>query len=424
MKKLLLLNIGILLLSCIHGQTNYAYEEAIAKAGLFHLQKKYKDAILYYEKAFQLQQPDGLTAYKAASIYSLDSNIEKAFYYIDLALQSGWQEANMLATDPYFDYLRKAALQKWEHIIETADIVEREREKKLNLPFLRRQINKMALNDQRLRYARIQANTKDERRKIAREIYLADSGNRAEAKTILNRYGWPKLSDIGKDGQNNFWLLVQHADDDVLFQQKALAAMEKLRSTKEIDLENYVFLYDRVQCNLNYKQLYGTQVNWGAHGEASGFRNIIHEDMVDERRKALGLLPLKIYALSYGFVYNSISALQAKENDSLDLAKTHRLIDSANYSYTRDEFQKVYDYYNSASMIMGGMSAAENFEAAILFAKIAAKDNNPQYRSISLDFLNLLYLRRDLTKTKLRSQKPFKILYNEPRWIEIYDHLN
>ena len=423
MKKLILLNISLLLLSCIYAQVNYPYEEAIAKAGLFHLQKKHKEAILQYEKAFQHQQPDSLNAYKAAGVYSLDSNTEKAYYYIKEALLEGWREADMLATDPYFEYLRKAAPKKWDTIIEIAYIQEKLYERKLQHPGLRSSINNMTLKDQRLRYARIQAKSKEEKRSIDREIYLSDSANREKAKAILKKYGWPKISDIGNDGQNNFWLLVQHADDDVLFQRKALAAMEKLRGTKEINLENYAFLYDRVQCNLNHKQLYGTQVNWKGQGEATGFRSIIQEDKVDERRKALGLLPLKIYALTYGFEYNNISAAAAKENDSADQALARQLIDSARYFYNRKEFQKVYDLYNSASMVPGGMSNADNYEAAILFAKIAAQDKNPQYRSISLDFLNLLYLRGELTKGKLQSQHAFKILHGEPRWIEIYDHL-
>jgi hypothetical protein len=423
MKKILLLNIVLLFLSGIKAQINYPYEEAIARAALFHLQKKHKEAILQYEKAFQFQQPDSLNAYKAAGVYSLDSNIEKAYYYIKEALLEGWREADMLATDPYFEYMRKAAPKKWDTIIELAYIQEKIYDKQLHYPGLRYSINNRTLKDQRLRYARIQANSKEEKNRIDREIYLSDSANRINAKAILKQYGWPKISDIGNDGQNNFWLLVQHADDDVLLQRTALADMEKLLKTKEINLENYAFLYDRVQCNLNYKQLYGTQVNWKGHGEATGFRGIIQEDKVDERRKALGLLPLKIYALTYGFEYNNISSAAAKENDSADVVKTRSLIDSAKYFYTRKEYQKVYDLYNSASLILGGMSNTDNFEAAILFAKIAGKDNNPQYKFISLDFLNLLYLRGGLSKGKLQSQPAFKILRGEPRWIEIYDHL-
>jgi len=80
--------------------------------------------------------------------------------------------------------------------------------------------------------------------------------------------------------------LAQHADDDPEFQQAALAAMQKLKKTGEINLDNYAFLYDRVQYNLNYRQWYGTQVNWTAHGKANGFRPIADEAGVDRSRIA------------------------------------------------------------------------------------------------------------------------------------------
>lgn len=421
MKRSLPILIGLLLLFyCANCQSYSVYQELIARAGLFHLQKDYKNAISCYEKAFVIQQPDALSAYKAASVYSLNSDSDKAFYYIDLALKSGWNEADMLATDPYFDALRNE--QKWKQTLEKAFATEKKYELSMKLPALRKKINLMTLNDQRLRYARIQAKTKEDRDKINHDIYLSDSSNRVHAKAILRRYGWPKISEIGKDGQNNLWLIIQHADDDVLFQQITLSAMRKLINTNEINLENYAYLYDRVQCNLNYKQLYGTQVNWLANGEASGFRSIIREDVIDERRKSMGLPPMKIYSLTYGFEYNNITALKARENDSSDLATTHAHIDSAKYFYTKIEFQKVYDHYNAASMIAGGMNNTENYEAAKLFAKIAAQDNGAQYKSISLDFLNLLYQRGGLSRKSI-SSRLFAVFYKEPRWIEMYNHL-
>ena len=177
--------------------------------------------------------------------------------------------------------------------------------------------------------------------------------------------------------------------------------MEKLKNTTEINLDNYAFLYDRVQCNLNYKQLYGTQVIWINNGEASGFRPIIKENLVDERRSNVGLIPLKIYALTYGFTYHNVTALQAEQNDSADLAYTRNLIDSAKYFYSIKKFQKVYDFYNNASMVLGGMTNEQNYEAAIIFAKIASSNNEQQYKDIALDFLNLLYIRRELTQKRI-----------------------
>ena len=69
------------------------------------------------------------------------------------------------------------------------------------------------------------------------------------------------------------------------------------------------------------------------------------------------------------------------------------------------------------------MSNEDNFEAAIIFSKIASENNNDKYKSIALDFLDLLVLRGDLSKAKLREQLSFKILFDEQRWIDINKRL-
>lgn len=407
------------LLFTSNAQSKSDYEILVAKAGLLHLQENYKNALSLYEKAFQIQKPDALTAYKAAGMYSLDSNAAKAFQYLQIALSSGWTEADWLSFDPYFDYLRNARPQKWKAIVKQAFSKEKRYAQTLQLPALRRKINLMTLNDQKLRYKRAQNNNDALAEIINRQINQSDLNNLSEAKEIIRQYGWLKISQIGKDGQNNLWLIVQHADGDVSFQQAALAEMEKLIGTKEINMENYAFLYDRVQCNLNYRQLYGTQVVWTSNGEASSFKPLLKEYLADERRGKIELPPLKIYALTYGFTYDKVTAQESAQKDSAYEAYVQLLIDSAKHFYAQKEFQKTYDYYNTASTFLGGMSEADNFEAAIIFSGIAAVDNDEKYRGIALDFLDLLHLRRNLTKAQLLTEPAFQVLQKERRWIDI-----
>ncbi|MCU7548593.1 hypothetical protein OCK74_05665 [Chitinophagaceae bacterium LB-8] len=424
MKKLSIFCCCLLLFFSTNAQSDSVYQTLIGKASLFHLQENYKSAIECYEQAFKLQNPDALTAYKAAGMYSLDSNADRALIYLQIALKSGWTEADRLAFDPYFDYLRKTEQDKWKAIEQEALTKEQQYGKTLQLPSLRKEINLMALKDQQLRYKRVQTNNDNLLAIINGQINQSDLNNLERAKQIISQYGWLKISQIGKDGQNNLWLIVQHADQDVMFQQTALTAMEKLKGTKELNMENYAFLYDRVQCNLNYKQVYGTQVVWTNNGEASGVRPVKEEDKVDERRKEIGLQPLQIYALTYGFNYKVPTTAQARQNDSAESINVHLLMDSAKYFYSKREFQKTYDYYNTASTFLSGMSSADNFDAAIVFSKIGAVDKDEKYKSIALDFLNLLYVRQNLTKTQLLSQPAFKVLYKEPRWKDMIKQLN
>lgn len=399
------------------------YEELIAQAGLFHLQKEHRKAIEKFEEALSIKRLDALNSYKLAGAYSLARNSDKAFYYLNQAIEIGFTEADLLAIDSYFDTLKDNFSEKWKQLELKAREKEKQYEKTLKLPELRRKINSMTFEDQKLRLKRIQTTNSEEIQLLNQQINISDLRNLNEARKIIKQNGWPKISDVGRDGQNNFWLVVQHADQDVRFQKWALSEMEKHLKTNEIDLENYAFLHDRVQCNLNYKQLYGTQVIWTQNGMASNFRPILKENLVDKRRKSLKLLPLKIYALTYGFNYKEISSKQAKVNDDRDLELTKQLIDSAKTSYKAKEFQKTYDYYNTASAIMGGMNEQQNYEAAILFAKIYNSTNEEQYRSISLDFLTLQYYREKLKHKKLMSQKEFKSFYNQERWIEIVKNL-
>ncbi len=405
-------------------QQDNLYQTLIARASLMHLQENYKNAIEFYEQAFKIQKPDALTSYKAAAVYSLDKNANKAFHYLQTALDSGWTEADWLSFDPYFDFLRHTHPDEWKATERNAKIKEQQYGKTLVLPGLRKEINLMTLKDQQLRYRRVQSSNDSVLALIGQQISQSDLNNLNRAKEIIAQYGWLKKSQIGKDGQNNLWLIVQHADHDVKFQQTVLHAMEKLKGTVELTIENYAFLYDRVKCNLNYKQLYGTQVVWTGNGKASGFRPIAEENMVDSRRKVIGMQPMSTYALTYGFKYRKPTTGQSRKNEAAEHENVHQLIDSAKYFYSTRQFQKTYDYYNAASTFSGGMDKADNLEAAILFSKIGVLNKDEKYKSIALDFLYLLYLRGDVSKLELHGQPAFKILHQEQRWQDMIRHLD
>lgn len=407
----------------LYGQSDTSREALLARAGFCHLREEYKTAILLYEQAFSIKTPDALNAYKAAGAYALDNNTEKAFYYLDMAVEKGWTEADWLLCDPYFSYLRQAYPMRWKEISIKAIKREKQLEKTLRLPSVRKEINHMVLNDQFLRRKRVQEKQPQQIALISRQIQTSDSTNLLKTQQIIHQYGWPLIRDIGKDGQNNLWLLVQHADEHIPFQARALSLMEKFRGTDQINNENLAFLYDRVQCNLNHRQYYGTQVVWGENGTASGFRKIREEDKVDERRKQMGMQPLSIYSLTYGFTYTNIDRAQALEQEKAADIRCRKWIDSALLYYKMKTYTKTYDYYNLASTIPDGMSNAAMFYAAVLFAKIFNETHEDKYAGISTDFLYLLFCRKYLTAGMLKKEPVFNQLHHQKRWKEISGQL-
>ena len=95
-------------------------------------------------------------------------------------------------------------------------------------------------------------------------IWLAiaerDHANTAWLKATVADRGWPTVAKVGATASHLAWLLVQHADDDPIFQLDMLRLMEPFAARAEVARRDYAYLYDRVMLKLAGKQRYGSQM--------------------------------------------------------------------------------------------------------------------------------------------------------------------
>jgi len=128
--------------------------------------------------------------------------------------------------------------------------------------------------------------------------YSVDKKNTVWLKKIVERYGWPTVSFVGKKASHGAWLLVQHADHDIRFQKKVLGLLEKIyeKDKTEIRPSDIAYLTDRVLTHQNKLQIFGTQFK--RKDPTSMFRPFPIKDAknVDKRRKGYGLSTLEEYA--------------------------------------------------------------------------------------------------------------------------------
>ena len=117
-----------------------------------------------------------------------------------------------------------------------------------------------------------------------------DRRNTAQLKKIIQTIGWPTRSKVGSDASSAAWLLAQHADHDVGFQEHCLNLM-KQESKEEIDQVNIAYLEDRVLLNRGKKQIHGTQFQ-KIDGKLV-LRPIQDIFTANEKREAMGMEPLK-----------------------------------------------------------------------------------------------------------------------------------
>lgn len=117
-----------------------------------------------------------------------------------------------------------------------------------------------------------------------------DARNTERMKGIVAEIGWPTISKVGEVSSHNAWLLVQHADHQVDFQEQCLTLI-KQESAGEVSLRDIAMLEDRVRVNKNQPQIYGTQFRdiTGEHKPLP----IEDEANVDKRRKKMGMVTLK-----------------------------------------------------------------------------------------------------------------------------------
>lgn len=120
-----------------------------------------------------------------------------------------------------------------------------------------------------------------------------DRARTERLKEIIDEYGWPTPEMVGKDGATAAWLIAQHSDLDVAFQERALALMKDAATRGDADPTEVAYLVDRVAINKGQRQTYGTQAGCADGGAAP--KPLVDPENVDVRRAAVGLEPLDDY---------------------------------------------------------------------------------------------------------------------------------
>lgn len=142
------------------------------------------------------------------------------------------------------------------------------------------------------RRGRIKEMNDAERVRYSDSVFAA---NERRLQNVFDRYGFPGYDLVGKKGSNHFWLMTQHCDKDVAFQEKILTAMQVQVARQNADAKNFAYLTDRVRINTGRKQLYGTQVTYNLDSCQAIPKPLADSLTVNKRRKEIGLEPIETY---------------------------------------------------------------------------------------------------------------------------------
>jgi hypothetical protein len=128
-----------------------------------------------------------------------------------------------------------------------------------------------------------------------------NKSNLMELEKLIRKYGWPKKSIFGISASSAAFLIIQHSNIEV--QKKYLPVLEGACKINEAEWQDYALMKDRILISEGKLQIYGSQVKFNQENGQYELYPIEDERNVDERRKKVGLTPLKFYLLEFGIDY-------------------------------------------------------------------------------------------------------------------------
>lgn len=133
-----------------------------------------------------------------------------------------------------------------------------------------------------------------------------DLENQDKIKRLYSKYGYLGYDKIGEK-ETRFWISIQHADNDIQFQQEMLKVLKKEIRKKNADRSHYAMLEDRIAVNQKKKQRFGSQVTYNKIGQAIPKYGLIDSTKVDEWRAQYNLPSFKKY-------YNDMTIMHFEMN--------------------------------------------------------------------------------------------------------------
>jgi hypothetical protein len=288
-----------------------AYRSGVADALAAYQSGDYaRSAELYADAFTHVRKQTPVDLYNAACSAALAGRVTRAYGFLHLAIERGWEDEAHMDADADLAALR-AYPELWQQVHAS---FKRELAKRYGPEFdadLRAELLRIGAADQKPRQTLQEMQKKygwpipdSIMRPIARDMNLVDSVNIIRIREILDRHGWPKRKAVGMQASQTVFLVIQHAD--LATQEKYLPMMEKAVKDGDAEPSSLALLVDRIRMRNGKPQLYGSQLHQDEATKKMVFYPIEDEAHVDERRAAMGLEPLAEYAKRFGLTYTPV----------------------------------------------------------------------------------------------------------------------
>lgn len=307
MRTLIFLFAILTLALSANAQLSMEYSEHIKKAEQYYNTKDYKKSTEYYTKAFAALGGKGTRddRYNAACSWALAGNADSAFFQLErIATKSNYTNLSHLTVDTDLASLHKD--KRWNEIVAIVKQNKDKAEEGLNKPLVA-MLDTIHTEDQKYRMqieglVSKYGQQSEEVQDLWKIIIEKDSLNLIKVKSILDKYGWLGPDEIGMQGNQTLFLVIQHSD--LAIQQKYLPMMREAVKNKKASPSALALLEDRVALGEGRRQIYGSQI--GGNPDGTNYVSPLEDpDNVDNRRAEVGLGPLSEYVSRWNIKWDA-----------------------------------------------------------------------------------------------------------------------
>lgn len=303
MKKLTLVLCA--LLSSTLGFAQNAFQTFRSQASAAYSDKKYQESGQQYERAFQVKaaKPTDSDFYNAACSWALAGEKTKAFQNLDRATLAGWDNIAHVKEDT--DLAALHTDKRWQPMLKKLEATVAKNEANYNVP-LKRELEEIYVADQSVRRKAAEVERQHgfkspQMDSLWKEMRAIDDRNLPRVTGMIDKYGWPGNSLVGRSGSTTAFLVIQHSHLPIM--QKYLPVMREAAAKGELAKSSLALLEDRVLTSQDKPQIYGSQLHNNPDTGKLEFFPIEDEAHVDERRATMNLGPLAEYAKGFGLNY-------------------------------------------------------------------------------------------------------------------------
>lgn len=270
-----------------------------------HMQaKRYSEAAKMFSTAFKYK-PDYAAdryMYRYAICLVKSGKVDSALTALSTMSKNGYKNYLQIATDLAF--LELHGDERWRKIIEdvkfnsASTLPNTTLARALDTIFHDDQIYRLQFEPVRIKYGR----NSDEIRYLEKNMRKNDSVNIRKVADILDKHGWPNKEEIGKQGYNTLFLVIQHAN--VTIQMRYLDMIKEAVKEGSLPRSHLAILEDRIAVSQGKPQIYGSQLATNKKTGKYYVQKLADPNLVNQKRAEVGLPSMETYLSTWKMTWS------------------------------------------------------------------------------------------------------------------------